>query len=451
MVAARDWLARVANLRWARVGGFNLVVPATAVLVVFNTVPQLGRDLWGVPFWLAWIVAAAAAAAALLASNRIGGTNRKPRLAGPEVVLLAGIVASWILFDILFWQQPNNLYDLNVYLGSAARWLDGGHPYMTAVASSWPSGPRNDFFLYPPPLLPVFGMLSRLPDAPVALSFTAAMVACAYKAYRCLGLSRVYSLVLLAFPPVMIGFESGNIASLTFLLFAAAVKSGGTLVVDGLFKVQAGVPALWLIRQRRWRGVLGGAAVVLAIVLVTLPIVGLDSWRAWWDGLGYRATSQAAAPALYGFSYAKLLPGEVYSVLCVAFLGLALLFRGRPGLAALGLVSIFASPSLWPHGFVFALPAVLMLESGAAVWMILGAGAFGPNMWLLFMAGWVAVLGARRLPAGRLHPLVDRAGPWPRPNRPMPLRRATSPPPAPEHPPAHDSRQAVGLAVPTDF
>jgi hypothetical protein len=417
MVAARDWLARVANLRWARVGGFNLVVPAMAVLVVFNTVPQLGRDLWGVPFWLAWIVATAAAAAALLASNRIGGTNRKPRLAGPEVVLLAGIVASWILFDILFWQQPNNLYDLNVYLGSAARWLDGGHPYMTAAASSWPSGPRNDFFLYPPPLLPVFGLLSRLPDAPVALGFTAAIVACAYKAYRCLGLSRVYSLVLLAFPPVMIGFESGNIASLTFLLFAAAVKSGGTLVVDGLFKVQAGVPALWLIRQRRWRGVLVGAAVVLAIVLVTLPLVGLDSWRAWWDGLGYRATSQAAAPALYGFSYAKLLPGEVYSVLCVAFLGLALLFRGRPGLAALGLVSIFASPSLWPHGFVFALPAVLMLESGAAVWMILGAGAFGPNMWLLFMAGWVAVLAARRLPAGRLHPLQGTDGPWPRPTK----------------------------------
>src|SRR5450759_2025825 len=426
MVAARDWLARVANLRWARVGGWDLVVPAVAVLVVFNTVPQLGRDLWGVPFWLTWIVATAAAAAAFLASNRIGRTDRKPRLGGPVMLLLAGIVASWVIYDVLFWQQTNHLYDLNVYLGSAARWLDGGHPYMTAAVSSWPSGPRNDFFLYPPPLLPVFGLLSRLPDAPVALGFTAAMVACAYKAYRFLGLSRVYSLALLTFPPVMIGFESGNIASLTFLLFAAAVKSGGTLVVDGLFKVQAGVPALWLIRQRRWRGVLAGIVAVLAVALVTLPIVGLDSWRAWWDGLGYRAASQAAVPALYGFSYAKLLPGEVYSVLCVAFLGLALLFRGRPGLAALGLVSIFASPALWPHGFVFALPAVLMLESGAAVWMILGAGAFGPNMWLLFMAGWVAVLGARRLPAGALHPFVDTDGPWPRPTRPKPLRPATS-------------------------
>jgi len=83
----------------------------------------------------------------------------------------------------------------------------------------------------------------------------------------------------------------------------------------------------------------------------------------------------------------------------------------------LGLASILASPALWPHGFVFALPAVLMLESGPAVWLVLGAGAFGPNMWLLFVAGWVAVLGARRLPAGRLHPLGGTDGPWPRPIR----------------------------------
>ena len=417
IVSVRELLARVASLRWGRFGGLDLVVPAAAVLVIFNAIPQLGRDLWGVPFWLVWFVATAAVAAALLASQPRTGKDRTSRLASPEMLLLAGIVVSWVLYDILFWQQPNNLYDLNVYLGSAARWLDGGQPYMTAALSSWPSGPRNDFFLYPPPLLPVFGLLSRLPDALVALSFTAAMVACAYKAYRLLGLSRTYSLILLAFPPVMIGFESGNIASLTFLLFAAAVKSGGTLIVDGLFKVQTGIPALWLIRQRRWRGVLAGTTAVVVIVLVTLPVVGLDSWRAWWDALGYRATSQAAVPGLYGYSYAQVLPGVAYSVLCAVFLGLALTFRGRPGLAALGLASIFASPALWPHGFVFALPAVLMLESGPAVWLILGAGAFGPNMWLLFMAGWVAVLGARRLPAGRLHPLGGTDGPWPRPIR----------------------------------
>ena len=102
---------------------------------------------------------------------------------------------------------------------------------------------------------------------------------------------------MLAFPPVAIGFESGNVASLTFLLFAASVRTGGTLVIDLLFKTQTGLPALWLIRERRWRGLLAGVAALTAIVLITLPLVGVDSWRAWMDGLGYRATSQANVPA----------------------------------------------------------------------------------------------------------------------------------------------------------
>ena len=297
---------------------------------------------------------------------------------------------------------------------------------MSAPGSSWPACSQQDFFLYPPPLLPFFGLLSRLPEAPVAAGWTVAMAACAYKAYRILGLSRTVSAVMLAFPPVMIGLESGNIASLTFLLFVAAVRSGGALVVDGLFKVQTGLPALWLIRQRRWRGILAGLAIVGAIVVVTLPLVGLDSWRAWWDGLGYRAASQAAVPALFGYSLAQMLPGAVFAGISVALVALAVVLRGRPGLAALGLASIFASPALWPHGFVFALPAVLMLESGAAVWMLLGAGAFGSNMWLLFYGGWLAVAAGRRLPSGVLHPLAGTDGPWPSPLRP---RRRTAPGP----------------------
>ena len=109
MVAARGWLARGASLSWARVGGLDLVVPAAAVLIVFNTVPQLGRDLWGVPLWLAWIVATATAAAAFLVSSRVAGAAWKSRLGGPEMLLLAGIFASWVIYDILFWQQTNHL------------------------------------------------------------------------------------------------------------------------------------------------------------------------------------------------------------------------------------------------------------------------------------------------------------------------------------------------------
>ena len=429
IVTGREWLARAVALRWTRNAGVDLVVPAAAAIVIFNTLPQFGTSLWDIPFSAAWILATAAGIVGVFGLKlRAPGRDHRPPLAPPEVVLVVGIVASWVVYDIILWQHTIVLYDLDVYIGSAARWLDGGHAYMTAAVTAWPASARSDFFLYPPPLLPFFGLLSRLPDGAVAVGFTGAMVWCAYKAGRWIGLSRTYSLALLTFPPVMIGFASGNIASLTFLLFVAGAKSGGALIVDGLFKVQTGMPALWLIRRRRGRAILVGTLMVFAIILVTLPLVGLDSWREWWSGLGYRAASQADVPALFGYSYAQWLPGAVYSAVAAAFLLLALVFRGRRGLSALGLASIFASPSLWPHGFVFALPAVLTLENGAAVWLILGAGAFGSNMWLLFIAGWIAVLAAGRMPAGRLHPLIETDGPWPNRLNMSVARRAGSPP-----------------------
>ena len=407
LAAGRQRLAGGAGLGWARVGGVDLAVPVAIGLVILASLDQLGRSIAGLPFGLVWLGLTAVAVVGL----RIRPFGRRAGLLGSTLVV--GVVVLWLLFDILLWGQSNHLYDLNVYLGSAARWLDGGQPYMTAASSNWPSGPRDNFFLYPPPLLPFFGVLSRLPEAPVAVGWTLAMAACAYKAYRFLGLSRISSLALLAFPPVMIGLESGNVASLTFLLFAASVRAGGTLVVDGLFKVQTGLPALWLVRQRRGRAILAGAAIVAAVVVVTLPLVGWNSWWAWWAGLGYRASSQTAVPSLFGYSFAKDVPSTVFVAMAAALLGVALLLRGRPGLAALGLASIFASPALWPHGFVFALPAMLMLENGTLVWLLLGAGAIGPNMWLLFYGGWVAVAAARRRPAGVLHPLAGTDGPWP--------------------------------------
>jgi hypothetical protein len=432
----RGWLANLASLKWARPGGVNLAGPAVVILVVAYAAPQLGRDVSGIPFWATWLLATVAAVTAVKLLCRVrpvpgsaadpGASTLAGRAAAArsgfdfrrlpilQLSLVIGVVVSWLLYDLLLWQPVSHLYDMNVYLGSAERWMNGGQAYMTATMTAWPANARSDFLLYPPPLLPAFALLSQLPSGLVAICWTALQVACWYKAFRLLGLSRSVSLILLAFPPVMIGLESGNVAGLTFLLFAAAVRAGGTLVIDGIFKVQSGIPVLWLLRQRRWRALIAGTAVFAAIVLVTLPLVGLDEWRAWWAGLGYRAASQPLADALFGYSYAKDLPAPVYVAGSAALTIVALAFRGRRGLAALGLASVFASPALWPHGFVFALPAVLMLESGTAVWLVLGAGAFGPNMWLLFGGGWLAVLAARRVPAGRLHPLIGTDGPWPR-------------------------------------
>jgi hypothetical protein len=425
----RGWDAEIAGLSWARIGSVNAAVPVGMAVVAAAFADQLGRPIGGLPFGVVWIVATAAVIAALRVRSGVVPAGRsRPGLA--FTALVAWVVIGWLLYDILLWQQTNHLYDFDVYLASAGRWMAGGQPYMTAPASAWPSSAAQDFFLYPPPLLPFFGLLSKLPNPPLTVAWVGFLVACAYASFRALGLRPIWSVLLLAFPPVMIGFESGNVASLTFLLFALAYRASGSLVVDGLFKVQSAIPALWLLRTRRWRGLVFGLVALGAIVLVSLPIVGVDSWRAWLAGLGYRAESQPAVISMFGFSDARFLPGTVFVVLSVGVVAVALLFSGRRGLAALGLASIIASPSLWPHGFVFALPAVLMLESGTAVWIVLGAGAAGPSMWLLFYCGWIAVIARRRLPDA-IHPMAGTDGPWPRPVAPRltrPDARQSGPP-----------------------
>ena len=434
VLSGRARLADALAVRWFRLGAVDLLVPIGAGIVVWSAADQFGRQAGPVPFWLAWVILAVPAAPVTwFAFGQRGRGN------GLAVCLLGQVLALWIVYDLLYISDGRHLYDLEVYLGSAQRWLDGGLPYMTGPLTSWPDGPRNDFFLYPPPLLPFFAVLARLPDAFVSVVWTATMVGCSFAAFRLLGLSRTWSAAMLAFPPVFIGFESGNVASLTFLLFALATRAGGALVVDTLFKIQSGVPMLWLVRERRFRALAVGIAVVAAVVLLTLPLVGLDAWRQWWDGLGYRAASQPNVPALFGYSYSQSLPPVLYAAATVALVGLALAFSGRRGLAALGLVSIFASPALWPHGFAFALPAVFLLERDVAVLVLLGAGSIGRNMWLLFFIGWLAVLAARRDPARRdaarrdparrsaadgLHPLGSHFGHNPEANRSAPASPA---------------------------
>jgi hypothetical protein len=417
---ARARLAALTGLGWLRLGRFDLAVPAAAVLTTAGLADQLGRRLGPpveVPFGLAWLLLAGAGLAALGAARSRSRTAAALDRIGipaawPMAALVVWIVAGWLVYDLQIWQGVNHLYDFDVYLGSAGRWLAGGPPYMTGPESSWPTSPLYDYFLYPPPLLPFFGLLSELPKEPLVPAWLGCLVGATYAAFRTLGLRRVWSLVLLAFPPVMFGFESGNVAGFVLLLFALGYRAGGALVVDGLFKVQTGLPALWLLRERRGRALLAGVAAIAAVSLATLPIVGLGSWGDWLAGLSYRSESQPLVNSLYGYSYARILPGWGFALLAGSSVGLALLLRGRRGLAALGLASIAASPALWPHGFAFALPAVLMLESGAAVWLVLGAAAVDRSMWLLFWLGWLAVLAAPRPPDAR-HPMAGTDGPWP--------------------------------------
>jgi hypothetical protein len=132
-------------------------------------------------------------------------------------------------------------------------------------------------------------------------------------------------------------------------------------------------------------------------------------------------------PTLYGFGLPRFVPLWAFVALAAAAVLAALRVTGREGLARLGTATIVASPSLWGHGLLLAVPSMLDLR---ALWLWLAIGITsapdGLQWWWaigLIAASWF-VPGLRRPAAatagtaegdtdGLLHPLAAGLGPWP--------------------------------------
>ena len=205
----------------------------------------------------------------------------------------------------------------------------------------------------------------------------------------------------------------------------AAMRYGGAVVLGPLLKPQNGIVSLWLIRERAWRRLGGGLLALLLLVLVTVPLTGIDLWRQWFLGLMAYQESQGYLHGLYGVGLGRYLPMWAFLAIAAFTLAAALWVRGREGLARLGLASVVASPSLWSHGFVFAIPSFLRLR---AEWLWLVAGMMsigqwpGPQLALgIGVTAWFVKGMARRggdraadtLGRRPLHPLGSLAEPWP--------------------------------------
>ncbi|MGZ6340139.1 MAG: hypothetical protein ACXWNG_07215 [Candidatus Limnocylindrales bacterium] len=88
----------------------------------------------------------------------------------------------------------------------------------------------------------------------------------------------------------------------------------------------------------------------------------------------------------------------VFALVAIGVTLLALMSHERHVLGRLSLSSVVASPSLWSHGFVFAIPAFLELR-GPWFWLVAGllcAGQGpGPQLALAVAVGSWFVIGGR--------------------------------------------------------
>ena len=363
--------------------------------------------LWGPIFVLAAVLA--------LAVRR--------RLSPTEVMALQ-VLATALLQDYLQardWQR-----DLHIYLTAGANFMNHAAVYTTTGLQSPPkAGVEFLPFLYAPPTLPFFGLLSELPRGLVDGLWVAASVAAVLVSLRAFGLAWRWALLGLIWTPIEQGLLGGNVVIPSLLLLAAAMRAGWVLMLGPLLKPQNGIVSLWLLRERAWRRFGVGLLALVVLVLATLPLTGVDLWRQWLEGLAALQQSMQYSPGLYGVGLGRYLPLWAFAAVAAFTLVAALWARGREGLARLGLASAVASPALYIHGFVFAVPSFLRLR---AEWFWLAAGLTcvgwwpGPQLALgIGVAAWF-VKGMARQPdeqaadgLGRrpLHPLGSVVEPWP--------------------------------------
>jgi hypothetical protein len=358
-----------------------------------------------------WLVVAGVFVLAGLAVGRIRQVGARP-----GELLVVGVVAAFLISDwVVLGSQ--GMRDLRLYLIAGRHFLDGGQAYATTLMTSLPTDWADLPFVYPPMTLPFLAVLAALPEALVILVWLAASLGASVLALRRFGVRWWWIPVLLLWPPFFEGLWVGNIAVLALLLFAVGPRRAAALPLGALFKLQSAVPSLWLVRERRWSSLVIGVGLLVGLAVVTLPFVGLASWRAWFEALRLFQAFEGEVAGLYGAALPRYLPYAAFFAISVVAVGAAtVLGRGNRGLARFGIASVVASPSLYRHGFLVVLPG--LLGNGETLfWLALGLG-FSP-----ISSGWwftaaIAAVGTFRWkplsprPEGTLHPLGMQGEPW---------------------------------------
>lgn len=322
----------------------------------------------------------------------------------PIAMLAVGTAAACLLTDLV---QFNGqfLRDLGIYLRAGEHFAAGTPVYLTSILTEAPIDKTTYPFLYPPPTLPILALLAALPRPLIDAGWLIGSAAAAVAGLRLLGLSTRWALIALLWTPFFQGLYVGNVAVPAFALFAAAPWVGAGLLVAAAFKPYSGLAALWLVRERRFRPIVVGFVVLAGVSLATLPLVGVGAWQDWIEGLRLYALSQPGLAALVAMGLATYLPGPLPLIAAVAAVGWAWLARGRAGLARFGIATVVASPSLFSHGFLVALPAFLGLRP-VALWLAIGITSVAPGL-----GWWLAVA---LVVAASVVPALQRSsgGPW---------------------------------------
>jgi len=307
--------------------------------------------------------------------------------------------------------------DLEIPLRAAQRWIDGGQPYLASAFSSPPGATQP--FLYPPLILPIVAAFLEIPKLALQLTWFAVCLGSAVFALRRLAFPLAWLPFVLAWSPFAEGIIGGNVQIPAFACFVAlfwrrsgppydlrpvernvagvgesAVRLGLLSAAIGVLKVSQVQPWLFLARHRPTAAAVGAAAVV-GIVALSLPLTGAHLWFDWLAQLG-RATDPAWE--LGGIALSRFTPSGVGLIVTIVTTFAIVLIPNRPGVAAwIGLASVWGAPSLHPFGLLFLLPAMLLIRRELAlVGAMLIATTTYEGSWAGIILITVALVGTTR-------------------------------------------------------
>jgi len=271
-------------------------------------------------------------------------------------------------------------YDFQAYAGAADRLLRGVPLYDPTIDVAGPFA----IYLYPPPFAVAFIPFALLPASVGLWLWIAGCVAMTVAAIAILPTSVPvrWAILLLAGLswPVVYAIKLGQVGPLLLLVFAlgwrllASEKALGLVGAAGtLIKVQPALIFGWALLTGRRRTLAVGLAVGAAIVLITLPIVGID---AWWDYV--RLLGRVSAPVttphnmtvgavVFQAGFSEALAGAVQIAGIALTIGIwvfaALRRSAEVGYLVTVVASQLLSPLLWDHyAMLLLLPVAWLLQ-----------------------------------------------------------------------------------------
>lgn len=210
---------------------------------------------------------------------------------GRDIVALCAATVSAVVLSlamIIFIGSAGFGYDYAAYDAAARRIVDGLPLYLPDTAARYAAGAYEGLYLYPPPLAIALTPLTvfSLDDATLSwMLFRAGVLAAG-----CAILPVARRVRLLTFAAACISFPAlfdlnlGNVSLVVFGLTAVAWRTHGNAIAAVAHAVLIairfpfGVFFLEWLAQRRWRTIAWTIAAGLALLALSLPIVGVGTY-----------------------------------------------------------------------------------------------------------------------------------------------------------------------------